>query len=636
MSSDLWTTASQDVEAERLERVLTAARLSAAPHLPFVLAATSPTDFDNRMALIEDRLFAVASSVTEGDAVLSGVVHTALKTQAAEDFEVVHEARLAEQRKAAGRRAKHAAEEKARFRERSGVDQGRTIARRVAAIEKDGYEDGYDTGYQEAKAGTPLDALLSQRGRDGIRGNDKDAFWKGIEEGYADAEAGRPAKHDLPTKDSERYAARRTASEGQTCSVCGDKIAKDPDGSYHHDNGEKHDHEAKAGGSKESSRRRTASLNEWLKEEKGLDDAQILQFQSWLGTVSVQDYDGPEDLWAAWPGSKTASRRTAVSVGEVYPCKGCGRDAVVTDPTWGRFIFCPQCTAINEVRAQEDAAARAGRSDDQVLWDTVVQSGAPIVNLGSRRTASDIPVLPFSIIQNGAVFGRYPTRGAAEAAQKTFFGKTEIVEEGKTASRTAAGGFPFDKKDDGAEEKEGEAPAEETPTTDEASNPDIQSLLDAGYQAHTQGGKTLADAIAAGEPIQFTPPAAQPETPATPAQQTAASRLPFGGSKTASAGAYVLEADGLLPLRLHGGSPEAAIEQYTAYIGKSHAFRVESYGSAPGIWRVFNEQGDLLGWLREEHLFSGNGHVDDAADEIARYASRPLQAAAARSRLPFA
>ncbi len=43
---------------------------------------------------------------------------------------------------------------------------------------------------------------------------------------------------------------------GSTCSVCGDKIAKNPEGDgYHHDNGEKHDHEAKAGGSKESAKK---------------------------------------------------------------------------------------------------------------------------------------------------------------------------------------------------------------------------------------------------------------------------------------------------------------------------------------------------------------------------------------------
>jgi hypothetical protein len=53
-------------------------------------------------------------------------------------------------------------------------------------------------------------------------------------------------------------ATRRTAADegGSTCSVCGDAIAKDPDGSYHHDNGEKHDHEAKAGGGDSKEARR--------------------------------------------------------------------------------------------------------------------------------------------------------------------------------------------------------------------------------------------------------------------------------------------------------------------------------------------------------------------------------------------
>lgn len=55
-------------------------------------------------------------------------------------------------------------------------------------------------------------------------------------------------------------SVRRHAGESQTCSVCGDSIAKDPAGenpsTYHHTNGTSHDHEAKPGSeSKESSRR---------------------------------------------------------------------------------------------------------------------------------------------------------------------------------------------------------------------------------------------------------------------------------------------------------------------------------------------------------------------------------------------
>lgn len=57
----------------------------------------------------------------------------------------------------------------------------------------------------------------------------------------------------------QRYAAKTAADDAQTCATCGDKIAKDPSGednsTWHHDNGEKHDHEATPGGeAKESAK----------------------------------------------------------------------------------------------------------------------------------------------------------------------------------------------------------------------------------------------------------------------------------------------------------------------------------------------------------------------------------------------
>ena len=81
-----------------------------------------------------------------------------------------------------------------------------------------------------------------------------------------------------------RASSRRTAADGATCSVCGDAIAKDPDGTYHHDNGEKHDHEAQAGGSKES-RRKTAA------DEPAEDGAA----KSTL-PVAIDPTDAPEGL----------------------------------------------------------------------------------------------------------------------------------------------------------------------------------------------------------------------------------------------------------------------------------------------------------------------------------------------------
>lgn len=54
--SDLWTEASRDIEAEASDRRLVTARLEAAPLLPFLTAAQSLADFDQRVALAEERL----------------------------------------------------------------------------------------------------------------------------------------------------------------------------------------------------------------------------------------------------------------------------------------------------------------------------------------------------------------------------------------------------------------------------------------------------------------------------------------------------------------------------------------------------------------------------------------------------
>lgn len=53
---------------------------------------------------------------------------------------------------------------------------------------------------------------------------------------------------------SRRHANGDAVEAQSTCKVCGDAIAKDGD-SYHHDNGEKHDHEAQPGGESKEGRR---------------------------------------------------------------------------------------------------------------------------------------------------------------------------------------------------------------------------------------------------------------------------------------------------------------------------------------------------------------------------------------------
>lgn len=72
--------------------------------------------------------------------------------------------------------------------------------------------------------------------------------------------------HEYRDEDEGYTGSKKTATEGgQTCEVCGDPIAKDPSGeepaTWHHDNGEKHDHEAKPKSEAKESSVKTAE--EW-------------------------------------------------------------------------------------------------------------------------------------------------------------------------------------------------------------------------------------------------------------------------------------------------------------------------------------------------------------------------------------
>jgi hypothetical protein len=91
---------------------------------------------------------------------------------------------------------------------------------------------------------------------------------------------------DVEEKDIIREGSRRTAN---TCSVCGDAIASHGDG-YHHDNGEKHDHEAKPG--KESayagSSTRTAAsesdpfvILRVINKDRSLSEVQAYLYSGW-------------------------------------------------------------------------------------------------------------------------------------------------------------------------------------------------------------------------------------------------------------------------------------------------------------------------------------------------------------------
>lgn len=111
-----------------------------------------------------------------------------------------------------------------------------------------------EEGIYRAALGTESPEALRALVEDfGLTGDGFDSDKVNWEEVWTDSEFG-----------PNHQGSRRTAAEGQTCSVCGDKIAKDPEGGgYHHDNGEKHDHEAKPSGeAKEGSRRKVTASGE--------------------------------------------------------------------------------------------------------------------------------------------------------------------------------------------------------------------------------------------------------------------------------------------------------------------------------------------------------------------------------------
>lgn len=177
---------------------------------------------------------------------------------------------------------------------------------------------------------------------------------------------------------SRKSSSRRMAAEGgMTCSSCGDAIAKDPDGTYHHDNGETHDHEAQSG-SKES-RRRTAS---WAYNDGYTDGMQGLD----MDIVSADDPEYQRGYAAGKAavenGSWVASRRrTAVSLTNVSLD---GENGIGTDPQGNRvrFRLSPQDRKdLSSVLFGDLAGNFSGVDIEE----------SDIIREGARRTAADEP-----------------------------------------------------------------------------------------------------------------------------------------------------------------------------------------------------------------------------------------------------
>jgi hypothetical protein len=138
MSSDLWVEATHDAERETAERQLVAARESVMELWPFLSGARSDGDYQNRKALVSDRLDH-AVRVAEGDLGL----RVRLEESLDQDWKILfnHRVREAKQRQAALDKKK--AKVKARI-QREAQARARVTAetQRRAALRKKAEDDG--------------------------------------------------------------------------------------------------------------------------------------------------------------------------------------------------------------------------------------------------------------------------------------------------------------------------------------------------------------------------------------------------------------------------------------------------------------------------------------------------------------
>lgn len=526
--TDLWTEAGRDAEADALETRLTTARLAAAGLWPFLASAETPVDFENRLALQEDKIAHVASVQAAGDPVLFGVVHSSLREQFAQDFMVLHTARmqaranrvsdLNEVIKSGGTgqvegqpidlntaamilRVYNAAtpEQQATFDSlslheliRIAWEHNAKVAAARQAARKQAEKVDLGDGFEAEIKGGKFTVVHTPSGEQVASGDG------GVQEA-------RRAYMLADTSGLSSTSARKVAEGEQVCSVCGDKIAKNPEGDgYHHDNGKKHDHEATAGGSKESSKTAgigpTADLPFAVKQGDttlGLfptrEAAETAQ-KSFSGETSIEEF------------KKEASRRTAVvSKGDVVHFAGETRT----------------------VKSVEDRGEKPGQDRYKIVFEDGLETTHPSGDLrsaddprngkglfeqASRRTAGENP------------FAKKDDEDEKKPEEKAVDAVEEAKEDQKEAEPSEDPAAPAPEVPAPAD------PAAQTPAaTQENGAAAIQPMLDAGYEPQTKGGKTLEEALAAGEPIQFLPPAAPAAT--TPTQQAPVQAAASTGSR---------------------------------------------------------------------------------------------------------
>lgn len=175
-------------------------------------------------------------------------------------------------------------------------------------------------------------------------------------------------KHDHEAEPGEgaKESRRRVMAEGgSTCSVCGDPCTRDPEGeeprTWHHTNGEKHDHEAKpSGGGEKESHRRTA-INDvgtcgscgktiypvrWLGQTFWADRKHAYGENPGGQSIKCPNHDHghhPDDPEMERKYVRMDMRSSKTAVERTWPCKQCG--AIVTSWGHGEDTECDKCGA---------------------------------------------------------------------------------------------------------------------------------------------------------------------------------------------------------------------------------------------------------------------------------------------------
>ena len=101
----LWIEASRDVEEERRIEAIAAANKALVDVHGIVMQASTAQEFEDRMAVVAERVEGVVASVTASSPMLFPIVHSAVLDGLSIDFDRVQEVRRAEQQRSAAKRA---------------------------------------------------------------------------------------------------------------------------------------------------------------------------------------------------------------------------------------------------------------------------------------------------------------------------------------------------------------------------------------------------------------------------------------------------------------------------------------------------------------------------------------------------